>query len=174
MSRGGWIVVGVLVALLLVPSGMAVAKALQYTGIEGTSLNRADVTPAGQLKVAPAAPDAFFQSAEASLSLDDVLVAAPPASSALIVTTIHIDTFADPSPGGTNEVKFEIFSTSTCTGSVVGTYGQTVNPDGVGEIDIPLGPGLAVASGQSLCGAERGSEQANASASGYTVPASAV
>lgn len=108
------------------------------------------------------------------MTLDDVLAAAPPTSSALIVTTIHIDTFADPSPGGTNEVEFEVFSSPNCTGSVVGSYGQTVNRGGVGEIDLPLGPGLAIASGDSRYGAERGSEQANASASGYTVPASAV
>jgi hypothetical protein len=38
LSRGGWIIVGVIVALVLVPS-VAVA-AVSYTGIEGTSGTR--------------------------------------------------------------------------------------------------------------------------------------
>ncbi len=59
MSPGGWIVVGILIAMMLVPSGVAVAKALRYTGIEGTSLNKADVTPAGQLLTTEASPKKY-------------------------------------------------------------------------------------------------------------------
>lgn len=63
---------------------------------------------------------------------------------------------------------------SKCTGTEVGTFGDAVWPGGVGEIAIPLAPGLAVPAGDSLCGNQNGSLGANATASGYTVPASAV
>lgn len=50
-----WLAIGVLATLLVIPS-TAYAAALKFTGIEGTSTNRADVTPAGQLLTTEAQP----------------------------------------------------------------------------------------------------------------------
>ena len=180
MSRGGYIVVGFLVALLLVPSGVAVAKALKYTGIEGsngttTTQNKADVTSAGQLRVAEADPNALFQSGEAFPNTGGFgAVATPPSSSALIITGLHIDTYTDPTPGSGNLVEFVVETGTSCSGSFVGTFRQIVNPGTDGEIDIPLAPGLAVPSGDALCTVSGGSVAAEVTASGYTIPATAV
>src|ERR1700726_1034202 len=59
LSRAGWMVVGIVVTLILVPTGVALA--LTYNGIEGTNgitatLNPAYVTSAGQLEATEAAP----------------------------------------------------------------------------------------------------------------------
>lgn len=48
MSRGGWMVMGVVVALLLGPT--AAGAATLYNGIIGTSGHRADVTATGQFE----------------------------------------------------------------------------------------------------------------------------
>jgi hypothetical protein len=175
MSRGGWIVVGIVVAMMLVPSGVAVAAALKYTGIEGTSGNKADVTPAGELQVAAASPSAFFQNAFVGVSSSAIEnVGAPPASLALVVTTIHIDTFVDPSPGSGQNILFLISTGTSCSGSEVGSYIEYLNPGGIGETDIPMAPGLGIPEGDSLCAEAGGSVVAEVSVSGFTVPAAAV
>jgi hypothetical protein len=175
MSRGGWIVIGFVVALLIVPSGVAVAAALKYTGIEGTSGNKADVTPAGQLQEAAAAPNAFFQNSYSQVSSSaDADVASPPTSSALVVTTIHVDTFVDPSPGDDQNILLLVDTGTTCTGSRVGSYLEYLNPDGIGETDVPMAPGLGIPQGDSLCAEAEGSVIAEVSVSGYTVPSAAV
>jgi hypothetical protein len=60
LSRAGWVTVGLVAAMLLVPT-MAVAATVAYNGIEGTNgttttLNKADVTSAGQLLTTEASP----------------------------------------------------------------------------------------------------------------------
>src|SRR5580658_7894089 len=103
MSRGGWIVVGIIVALLLVPTAAyAGGKALKFTGIEGTSGNQADVTGAGQLLTTTVNPSSFFQNASQTLPATEfaaVSIATPPSGTALVVTSIHINVYSDPTPG---------------------------------------------------------------------------
>jgi hypothetical protein len=175
MSRGGWIVVGIVVAMMLVPSSVAVAAALKYTGIEGTSGNKADVTPAGELQVAAASPSAYFQNTFANVSGSAAVnVAAPPASLALVVTTIHIDTYEDPTPGSGQNILFLVSTGTSCSGSQVGSYLEFLNPGGIGETDLPMAPGLGIPEGDSLCAEAGGSVVAEVSVSGFTVPAAAV
>ncbi len=175
MSRGGWIVIGIIVALLLVPSGVAVARALRYTGIEGTSLNKADVTPAGQLQVAPAPAGAFFQSGESiPMTSGYDVVALAPSPFALVVTTLHIDTYADPTPGAGQLDVFVVETGTSCTGSFVGNFTQVVNPGAIGETEISVTPGLGVPAGDALCADAAGSLEVENSVSGYTVPSAAV
>jgi hypothetical protein len=57
MSRAGWILVGVVIAVLLFPS-VATAASTVYNGIIGTSDQKADVSPTSQLLTAEAAPSA--------------------------------------------------------------------------------------------------------------------
>jgi hypothetical protein len=52
MPKLGWFILGIAVAVLLLPSTTAVAKtALKFTGIEGISGNQADVNTSHQLQV---------------------------------------------------------------------------------------------------------------------------
>ncbi len=76
MSRGGYIVVGIVMALILVPSG--VAAALAYTGIEGSSGHVANVSDAGQLLTTEANPSSFFQNSDAVLSTSKLIRIATP------------------------------------------------------------------------------------------------
>jgi hypothetical protein len=175
MSRGGWIVIGFAVALLIVPSGVAVAAALKYSGIEGTSGNKADVTPAGQLQEAEAAPNALFQNSYSPVTSSEYVdVATPLASSALVVTTIHVDTFINPSPGDDQNIVLFVETGTSCSGSRVGSYLEFLNPGGIGETDIPMAPGLGIPQGDGLCAEAAGSVVAEVSVSGYTVPSAAV
>jgi hypothetical protein len=94
--------------------------------------------------------------------------------SALIVTTIHVDVFGDPTPGNGQNVALLVENNNACTGSQVGSYFQFVNPAVLGETDIPLAPGLGIPAGGALCAFAGGAVQAEVSVSGYKVPAGTV
>jgi hypothetical protein len=79
MSRMGWFIVGVGITVLLMPS-VAVAAGLKFTGIEGTSDNKADVSPAGQL-LTTAAPSSAYEDYESN-------VAFPPPNARQTCTTV--------------------------------------------------------------------------------------
>jgi hypothetical protein len=178
MSRAGWLIAGVVAALVLVPT-VAVAATVTVVTLKGSpSGNKADVTGAGQLLTATANPSSFFQNASLPLPSSaggggSVAVATPPAGLALVVTTIHINVFSDPSPGLGYSVAFYV-STGTCPESFVGSYDQVVTPASVQEIDVPLAPGLGIPAGDALCGAADYEVGADASVSGYTVPSDTV
>ena len=173
MSRAGWIITGVVAAVVLAPT-VAVA-ATTVVNIKGSpSGNKADVSAAGQLLTTTADPSNFFQSGSGYLASSLSPVTTPPVGLALVVTTLHIDVYTDPSPGSGNFVDFIVDSGTTCTGSRVGSYEQIIDPGSVGEIDSPLDPGLGIPAGDALCGVEAGSVAAEASVSGYTVPSSSV
>ncbi len=173
ISRAGWIVTGVVVALVLVPT-VAVA-ASTVVNIKGSpSGNKADVTGAGQLLTAMANPNSFFQSPSQNVTTSLAPVATPPTGLALVVTTIHIDVYSDPSPGAGQYVVFVVETGTTCSGSMVGTFHPSINPGAIGPIDVPLEPGLGIPAGDALCGISGGSVGAVASVSGYTVPSSSV
>jgi 3D (Asp-Asp-Asp) domain-containing protein len=168
-----WLLIGVLVTLLVIPS-TAYAAALKFTGIEGTSTNKADVTPAGQLQVAAADPSAFFQSSTVPvLSTTFEPFASAPSPYALIATVIHVDIYTGES-GSAEDVEMNVQEGTSCAGTQVGTYSQIFNPAGNGMTDINLDPGLVVPAGDALCGRIGGSVGAELVVSGYTVPATAV
>jgi hypothetical protein len=61
ISRAGWVIVGLVAALLLIPT-MAVAATSAYNGIEGSKGNKANVTsgtahPIRNIAVPTAAPE---------------------------------------------------------------------------------------------------------------------
>jgi hypothetical protein len=180
MSRGGWIVIGVLVGLLIVPSGVAVAVALKYTGIEGsngitTTLNKAGISSTGQLLTGEADPNRFFQSDDASVisAAGFAVVATPPSGSALVITSILINTKADPTPGSSAFLQTFVESGTTCNDSspLAGNFDHFVNPATLGEDDISLATGLVVPSGDALCMEAQGGIDVTSAAAGYTVPA---
>jgi hypothetical protein len=174
MSRGGYIVVGIVAALVLVPTGIA-AAAVAYTGIEGTNgatatVNHADVTSAGQLLTTEANPSNFVQTSPSYVDTTSSFteIATPKSGDALIVTSIHFDVLADPTPGGEDYIWVQEDAGSTCT-SPVGTWRYFLNPPTIGGFDLPLSPGLVVAKGDALCGLVADSVTADVSVSGYTV-----
>src|SRR5271166_3819030 len=98
LSNRGWLIVGLVVALLLVPSAAIAAGrgALKLTGIEGTSANQADVTPAQQLLTtqAPLADFWQFQGQFADTSSGGtscVQVGTPPTGDAYVVQSVEMD-----------------------------------------------------------------------------------
>lgn len=102
--------------LLVIPS-TAYAAALKFTGIEGTSTNKADVTPAGQLQVAAADPSAFFQSNTVPVSSTTFEpFAAAPSPYALIATVIHVDIYTGET-GSAEDVEMNVQEGTSCAGS---------------------------------------------------------
>ena len=134
------------------------------------TVNHADVTSAGQLLTTEANPNTFVQSGDIDLGTvpDFTVIAKPKTSDALIITTIHLDVFADPTPGGNDYIVLYVGTGSTC-GSQVGSWDHYVDPATMGEIDIPYAPGLVVAKGDALCGFVSDAVEAEASVSGYNV-----
>ena len=164
MSRGGWVIIGFVFALLLVPTGMAAAAALKYVGIEGTSTNKVDVSAAGQLLTAPAGPSSSYNNWTEEFSTYTA-IATPPAGKALIVTSIHVDT----RNGGSGEVAVGV-SINGCTSGAV--FDQ-VDPSSNGVTVLPYEPGVVVPSGDTLCAFPSDWTLGNVTVSGYTVPAAA-
>jgi hypothetical protein len=58
MPRGGWIVVGIVIAVIAVPTA-AVAATATLVKIKGTSGTKADVSPANQLLTTEADPSSL-------------------------------------------------------------------------------------------------------------------
>jgi hypothetical protein len=214
IPRSGWLLVGFVAALVLIPTAaVAVTSSVIIKGgtlagqagvtsthqlltngeIQGSSGNQADVNASGQLKTSSAiqgapsgnqaevtgagqllgttvAPANFYQPSLQPVQLNLTGVFAAPAGQALVVTSIRIDTYINPTPGGGNNIFFEVETGTTCTGSFAGTYSEYINPGGLGETILPLDPGLGVPMGDALCAVPNGSPQSEVSVSGYTVP----
>jgi hypothetical protein len=176
MPAAGWFVAGVAVAVLVIPAtvgAVGAVAALKFTGIEGTSTNKADVTPAGQLQVAPVAPASLFQNSYITNlgSGASSVVAAPPTGDALIVDDVHVVVYSTPT--SISYYYLEVEAGTACSGAYVGTFHQVFLAAAVGNSDDPLAPGLVVPSGDSLCMTVYSPVDIAASVSGYTVPAAA-
>jgi hypothetical protein len=179
ISRTGWLVAGIVAALLLVPTTAVAVTTATITIIKGgTSAGEANVTAAHQLLSTTANPNAYVNTTYADITGQSAAyapIASPPSGDALIVTTIHLNTYNDPTPGPADFITFVIETGTACSsGSHVGSYVEPVTPGTLGETDIPYNPGLAVPAGDALCAAAIGSYDAWVSATGYTVPSSEV
>ncbi|MBV8462850.1 MAG: hypothetical protein JO368_06130 [Acidimicrobiales bacterium] len=171
MPGVAWLVIGVCVTALVMPTAAFAAGALKFTGIEGTSSNKADVSSVGQVLTAAASPANYYTEANVALIGGAQVVGAPPSGDGLIVTSIQTDVFQDPTPGVAQNVDFYIGNTSC---SFVGPFSKFLNPAGIGEIDLQFNPGLVVPNGDALCAIPSGSVLAEANAVGYTAPSSEV
>ena len=170
-----WVVVGIAIAVLAIPTAAGAKGLLKYTGIEGTSGNQADVTKAGQLEVAPAGPASLFQNTYSVNGGGDTFstVAQPPAGDALVVEDVHFAT--EVLAAGGVPMYLTIHTGATCTaGSVVPGLNQPLFAAVLGDMDDPLTPGVVVPSGDSLCLQVYGTANEIVTAttvSGYTIPA---
>jgi hypothetical protein len=175
MPAIGWLVVGIAIAVLAIPTVAGAKVALKFTGIEGTSGNKADVTSAGQLEVAPANPASLFQNQYTVNSGGDTLstVAQPPTGDALVVEDVHLA--VEVLSNGDVPMYLTVHTGATCsTGSLVPGLNQPLYATALGDTDDPLTPGVVVPSGDTLCLQVYGTESdivVAATASGYTIPA---
>ena len=140
-----------------------------------TGNNFADVTSDNQLLTTTTDPSAFVNSSFVEvIPASGVPIVGPPSGLAMVVTTIHVDTFADPTPGPGNDILVDIQPGTTCPfNAQVGSYSELVNPPADGETDIPFNPGLALPAGDVLC-AESSGPQVFVTVTGYLVPSNEV
>ncbi len=162
-----WLVIGVLVTLLVIPTTAYAAGALKFVGIEGTSTNKADVSPAGQLLATEASADSLFDSGARNInSSTGALMYAPPQHSAGILMSIHLDVYGDAGASTAYE-SFYIGPSCNTEDFLV----DSPNPTTVGTVILPYSPGVVIPAGDELCAISTGSIASLASANGYTVPA---
>ncbi len=131
ISRTGWLVAGIIAALLLVPTTAVAVTTATMTIIKGgTATGEASVTPAHQLLTTTISPKGYVNTDFAEISGQAeafVPIASPRSGAALIVTTIHLDTFSDPTPGIDEGFEFFISTGTVCAGNRVGSYQAEVN-----------------------------------------------
>ena len=166
LGRTGWMVIGAIGALVLVPSA-AVATATGLTGIVGSSGQQAADTDAGQLATAEAAPGSFEILFNAN-STTTPCVSLPVISKTdgFIVTEIEIDTYQLATTPGNSAVA--VYHGAGC----IGANGfLQVNPPSLGLTTAPMDPGYAIPKGGSLSFLGADGTAANIDILGYKVPA---
>ena len=165
-------VIGIIAALLLVPS-VAVASGITPVHLlGGTSGNKVEVTDAQQLLVTPAQPANTVQSQQQYFYSGHVNlpIVTAPAADAIVVSNIAVDAYSVPTPGGSNDLQVYLSPAPGGACNSAQGWEHYFFPTGVGEIDLPTSPGLTIPAGWSLCGWENGIYVA-VSISGQQVPA---
>jgi len=181
-----WLVVGVTVTALALPTaayaGGAAKAVLKFTGIEGTSTNKADVTASGQLLTTEVNPGSATPHAWGGSEVSDFVNASTagtcvpfenlnlPSNENFILTELQIDVNADPTPGA--PAWAEVFTDSNCSGTPV----TVDNPPTIGNQVVPILPNIttvgpdgniAGGNGNYLSLEVSGGVQASATANGY-------
>ncbi len=152
--RSAWLVVGVCITAIVMPTA-AVASVLTFTGIKGTSGNKADVSTAGQLLSAPATPANYFANFDQGVtSSTAVPIATPPAGDGLVVTSVNISAYAVTTPGS-SYLNITV-GPSGCSGALLGTFQHGVYPSSIGATELTFNPGIVIPSGDVLCAADYG------------------
>jgi hypothetical protein len=170
VSRGGWLAIGILLALVLAPSA-AIATAAGVTEITGPGGQRAAVTDAGQLTVTQTTAGSY----EVRGGSEDTTTTTPaclsfPAISAttgFVIKEITVSVYSDPSPG-TSELGLD--EGPNCNVAQVIT---TLTPASVGMTVLPIDPGLAIPAGGTFSFAVQ-DMGAFVTLYGYKVPSSEV
>jgi hypothetical protein len=175
MSRAGWMLIGVVGALLLVPSVASAASTI-YNGIIGISGQKADVSPTSQLLTGEAAPSAFYHNFATPASA--TVIATPPPGHALVVSGLSIDFF----PGNPTDYIVVYIGNSSCASHLLNV--AVVNGAAIwngssyvlsgGTQTVPVSPGLAVPAADRLCATAIGGSSADVMVSGYSVTSSSV
>jgi hypothetical protein len=171
-SRAGWVIVGLVAAMLLVPT-MAVAATVAYNGIEGTNgttttQNKAQVTSAGQLLTTGASPQSYEEytayidgAAGDNNGQDCEEVVAVPSGKAFVAQQIEVDVFEANSPSGYSSPfgpgyysnsSFGLYADSSSeAGACIGLIATGEAPGNTeGNVAIPLVPGYVIPSGYHL------------------------
>jgi hypothetical protein len=186
LSRAGWAIVGLVAAMLLIPT-MAVAATVTYNGIEGTNgttttLNKADVSSAGQLLTTPAQPskyEDFYGPLDSYGTTQCKTVDTIPSGESFIAEQVEVDAFQLSSPGTYtspagvySNSNFTVYADPPAYGGGCDQYFMTsgVAPGGtVGNVVIPIVPGYVVPSGYYIDVYSQGLD-AEVYITGYLVP----
>jgi len=159
-----WFVIGICVTALVLPSAAYAAGALKFTGIEGTSANKADVTGDSQLLTTETDPADIIQTDLITLATGvHEVVYTPPSGRSGIIEQVHVSALT-----GTNGFIQWYVGANGCFDNY-GTidYVDLTTP---GLTVSPLTPGIVVPSGYEFCATEGTGASAYVSAFGYTVP----
>ena len=150
LSRGDWVVVGIVIVLILVPSGVAIATVAHQTSVTDAPLPAAmlkNYTEYG-IEVFPNPPGGQCKSA-----------ARIPPGKAFVAQQVDVAVFATQAPiaqngynldsSGEFQLSASKRSANLCSGKTTMASGEA--PDGtVGNVAIPLVPGYVVPSGYSI------------------------
>lgn len=178
-----WLVIGVCVTALVLPSAAYAVAKLKFTGIEGTSTNRADVTPAGQLLTTEAQPSNLLGGTfgddgavnDPSTGEESTIFQTPSANAVIEALTVDVS-YWDTSAG--SDTLYELYiGDGACARQPVTSWYLCLNPTGYGSTEIPLTPGVGIPSGDALCAyaqASTGSFQLSVTATGSVVPSTSV
>jgi hypothetical protein len=161
--RGGaGFVLGLIVAVLLIPS-VAIAATATLTEIKGASGNKANVTAAGQLQTSPADINSAFATNIFGFDAGDgsVPIYAPPTGDAAVITSIHVDV-SDLTGSADDYVVLDVCNQ--------GIFLDEVDTTTDGAWVLPYSPGYVIPAGESLCAATAAGF-ARVEANGYLVPA---
>ena len=168
ISHPGWLVIGAVAALLVVPTAAAAVAVTSSVIIKGgTSAGQASVTGAHQLLTSEAGPNSFVNVFSAAMTCSAGGFYTVPSGKALIITAVTFY-IGQSTARPTVENLFAGASATPCTTLVAGAISAT--PTAEHQV---FQPGIAVAGGDSL-----GWNGANVNGSlqvyGYLVPAAAV
>src|SRR5690242_5890087 len=185
ISRLGWLAAGVALAAIALPTA-ATAAGLTFTGIEGTSTHKANVTTGGQLLTTRAAPASFFSSNVRDAVQSNGVefpVAVPKNGQALVVTSVHVavNQLLGQLDIGTGAFFYlagnDPSSGLDCTNSFVRSV-DSVSPAATGTTVLPYDPGVAIPAGDQLCEVLAASDGDGIDATtyvfGYSVPPTGV
>jgi hypothetical protein len=166
MSRGGYVLVGVLLGSVLAPA--AVYATASIVNVAGPSGRKAEVSTANQLQVVESSPGAYFESGYLSGAVSSCrTIATPPSGKALVISQLSVLVQTLPSADSAHGYLF--YRNKTCDGAI--SYLDF--PARIGETTHDFRPGITSKSGFSILLFGTGT-QAEAEVRGYTVPASAV
>jgi hypothetical protein len=141
LSRSGWIVVGIVIGAIAIPA-LAVAAAVTVVNVRGNG-NNAYVTPAHQLRSAPADPADFrFLTGGSSGSCNDL---GAPAGSARAFVVTHADINVS-SLNSIGAVVGILETEANCGGEAL----AVVTPATTGPHEFDLSPGVALPAGTHL------------------------
>jgi hypothetical protein len=151
LSRGAWIVAGIIAALVLVPS-VAVATTSTLVRIEGASGVKANVTGGDQLLTTEASPGKVWSvstdfSNNAASTAQSMVLPNPPSGQFPVLTGLQISVFYDAdysNPGSGTGVYVAVFSSPCGTCSQVEL--TDVAPSGGDQNTfVPIAPGQPAA-----------------------------
>jgi hypothetical protein len=147
LSRSGWLLAGVLVALVVVPAG-AVAATIGVTELAGSNGQRADVTQAGQLDATEAPPSSFVTrlgGVDLTSASQSECVTFPVVSAAKAVVIRQFTVTAYSVPGTLGSVL--LYEGPACQPSDVIDQLSYTTP---GITSLPIDPGVALPEGGTI------------------------
>jgi len=181
MPGAAWLVIGVCVTALVLPSAAYAAGALKFTGIEGTngttaSLNRVGVSSAGQVLTSEAdATSLEFDAQSVSQGFECEPVTRPlgPGQSLVLKDVYNSIVDAPPPSQYLTYVTFSInpASNTNCTFNPSGFVNNVVPTGGnIGEVDYPFPSGLVIPNGYQLYAEGWNNIEDQITTNGYFIP----